>query len=104
MAETIEQTVLRLRGERLSQVAIGERLGLRQPLISEILRDAGVRGKIDPDPTGALSRILTLLAHGHTQACIAAEVGVCQDMVSKILRKAGYRHVRFVPRQKRKAA
>ncbi|MCJ2128739.1 hypothetical protein [Methylobacterium sp. E-045] len=105
MAETIEETVLRLRGERLTQVAIAERLVLRQSLISEILREAGVCGKMDSDPTGArLNRILTLLAHGYTQARIANEVGVSQDMVSKILRQAGYRHVGFVPRGKRKAA
>ena len=87
--ETIEATVLRLRAERLTQAAIGARLGLRQSLISEILR---------------LARILTLLAHGYTQARIAAEVGVCQVQVSEILRKAGYRHVPFVPRRKRAKA
>ncbi|MCJ2025585.1 helix-turn-helix domain-containing protein [Methylobacterium sp. J-067] len=44
MAETIEATILRLRAERLTQAAIAERLGLPQPMISKILRDAGVRG------------------------------------------------------------
>lgn len=44
MAESIEEIVLRLRAERLTQAAVGERLGLPQPMISEILRDAGVKG------------------------------------------------------------
>lgn len=101
MPETIDQTILRLRGERLTHAAIAERLGLRLSLITEILRDAGVRGKLDPDPTGArLARILTLLAHGYTQARIAAEIGVCQVQVSEILRKAGYRSRRYAPRRR----